>query len=52
MYCIALTFTTVNVVSLKTPLKRAHPHNGGLRGGKLATVTSLKCELEVKGAKP
>lgn len=57
MYRIALTFTSVNVASLTAPLAPGCIHNGGADGGeggwgKLAAVTSLKRELEVKGAEP
>lgn len=53
MYRIALTFTTVNVGSLKRTLKAGASITEGLRGEeKLATVTSQKCWLEVKGGKP
>lgn len=56
MYRIALTFTTVNVASLTAPLASGASVTGGKYGetgeGKLAAVTSLKRELEVKGAKP
>lgn len=53
MYRIALTFTTVNVGSLKSNLKAGASVTEGLRGEeKLATVTSQECWLEVKGAKP
>lgn len=57
MYRIALTFTSVNVASLTAPLAPGRIRTGSTEGevggeGKLAAVTSLKRELEVKGAEP
>lgn len=59
MCCIALTFTTVNVVSLKTPLKRAHPRQRAegereiSRGDKSEVwAGGQRCQALSKGALP